>query len=51
MVGCVGACGSVGACGRGGGRVWGHVAVIGVCGRGSAPVHRTETCSRGGNMW
>ena len=24
------------ACGRGGGRVWGHVAGVGVCGRGQA---------------
>ena len=29
----------VGACGRGGGRVWGHVAGVGVCGRVSGLQH------------
>ena len=29
----------MGACGRGGGRVWGHVAGIGVCGMGSGLQH------------
>ena len=26
----------MGACGRGGGRLWGHMAGVGVCGRGSS---------------
>ena len=30
---------SVGACGRGGGKVWGHVAGVGVCGRVSGLRH------------
>ena len=29
----------MGACGRGGGRVWGHMAGVGVCGRGSGLWH------------
>ena len=33
----------MGACGRGSGRVWGHVAGIDVCGRGSAYID--------GDMW
>ena len=34
VVGCGGMWQGVGACGRGGGRVWGHVVGVGVCGRG-----------------
>ena len=39
VVGCGGMWQGVGACGRGGGRVWGHVAGGGVCGRGSGLCH------------
>ena len=35
MVGCGGMWQGVGECGRGGGRVWGHVAGVRVCSRGS----------------
>ena len=40
----------VGAC-RGGGRVWGHVTVVGVCGRGSGLWHGWGHVARGGSMW
>ena len=39
MVGSRGMWQLVGACGRGGGRVWGHVAEVGVCGRVSGLQH------------
>ena len=34
----------MGACGRGVGKVWGHVAGVGICGRGSG-------LSMDGDMW
>ena len=40
----------LGACDRGGGRVWGHVAGVGVCGRGSWPTTWMGTCGRSGDI-
>ena len=40
VVGCRGMWQDVGACGRGGGRVWEHVAGVNVCGMGSGLWHR-----------
>ena len=39
VVGCGGMWQGVWACGRGGGRVWGHVAGVDVCSRGSGLWH------------
>ena len=41
----------VGACGRGGGRVWGHVAGVGVCGRVSGIQHGWGHEAGSGDMW
>ena len=50
----VGTCGrvwqGVGECGRGGDRVWGHVAGVGVCGRGQAYGMDGNMCW-GEGMW
>ena len=52
MVGCGGMWQDVGACGRGGGRVWGYVAGVDVCSRGSGQKHgwghvvRVGACGR-----
>ena len=40
----------MGACGRGGGRVWGHVAGVGVCGRSVMPMAWMGTCGRSGDI-
>ena len=39
VIGCGGMWQGVAACGRGGSRVWGHVAGVKVCGRGSGLWH------------
>ena len=40
VVGCGGIWQGVEACGRGGGKVWGHVAAVVTCGRGPGLWHR-----------
>ena len=41
----------MGACGRGHGRVWGHVAGVGVFGRAARPIAWMGTCGGGWGMW